>query len=84
MKQAKLILSRQKATIAIIDLDYFKQINDKFGHDIGDLVLIKFAQAAKDTLTNTDLFGRYGGEEWLFVLSTTDENIIKNYLKSLI
>ncbi|ASM52004.1 hypothetical protein PESP_b0445 [Pseudoalteromonas espejiana DSM 9414] len=83
MKQAKLILNRQKATIAIIDLDYFKQINDKFGHDIGDLVLIKFAQAAKDALTNADLFGRYGGEEWLFVLNTTDENIIKKLFEKL-
>jgi len=72
MQKANELLTDRAVSIAIVDLDYFKNINDKFGHDVGDLVLIKFAQAAKDSLSNNDIFGRYGGEEWLFVLNTQD------------
>ena len=72
MQKANEFLTDRAVSIAIVDLDYFKNINDKFGHDVGDLVLIKFAQAAKDSLSNNDIFGRYGGEEWLFVLNTQD------------
>lgn len=55
-------------SIAIIDLDHFKQINDNFGHHVGDLVLKVFAKACKAELRAQDYFGRYGGEEWLLVL----------------
>ena len=54
--------------LAIIDLDFFKRINDSYGHDIGDKVLIKFFKNAKNTLRSVDRIGRYGGEEWLVVL----------------
>ena len=83
MKKAKVILSHQKATIAIVDLDHFKNINDEFGHDVGDLVLTKFAQAARDTLSHSDQFGRYGGEEWIFVLNTLDSQEINNTFENL-
>lgn len=55
--------------IGLIDLDYFKKINDSYGHDVGDEVLIAFAKACQDSLREQDYFGRYGGEEWLVVLN---------------
>ncbi|WOI36171.1 tetratricopeptide repeat-containing diguanylate cyclase [Alteromonas sp. CI.11.F.A3] len=83
LKTAEAKLAQQDMAIAIVDLDYFKKINDEYGHDVGDLVLIAFANAAKDTLSNDDEFGRYGGEEWLFVLHSTDEKVIKNTFEKL-
>ncbi|MEL0640717.1 tetratricopeptide repeat-containing diguanylate cyclase [Pseudoalteromonas aliena] len=83
MQIADNLLANKPASIAIVDLDYFKNINDKFGHDTGDLVLIKFAQAAKNTLSENDTFGRYGGEEWLFVLNTLDKQEITNTFENL-
>ncbi|WP_416188718.1 tetratricopeptide repeat-containing diguanylate cyclase [Pseudoalteromonas carrageenovora] len=83
MQIADNLLANKPASIAIVDLDYFKNINDKFGHDTGDLVLIKFAQAAKDTLSENDTFGRYGGEEWLFVLNTLDKQKINDTFENL-
>ncbi|MEW4365603.1 diguanylate cyclase [Aliikangiella maris] len=52
----------------ILDLDFFKKINDSFGHDIGDYVLIKFAKAVTSVIREVDYFGRIGGEEWLLIL----------------
>jgi diguanylate cyclase (GGDEF)-like protein len=69
-------INQQEVTIAIVDLDYFKKINDNCGHDVGDLVLIAFAKAASKTLRENDKFGRYGGEEWLFILNTTNKSTI--------
>ncbi|MBQ4857762.1 tetratricopeptide repeat-containing diguanylate cyclase [Pseudoalteromonas sp. MMG007] len=83
MQIADNLLANKPASIAIVDLDYFKNINDQFGHDTGDLVLIKFAQAAKNTLGENDTFGRYGGEEWLFVLDTLDKQEISNTFENL-
>ena len=73
---AERILKNQASTIALVDLDYFKKINDSYGHDIGDLVLIAFANAAKESLVGNGEFGRYGGEEWLFILNTTNNTKI--------
>ncbi|MEO9508067.1 MAG: GGDEF domain-containing protein, partial [Nonlabens ulvanivorans] len=70
-------------TIALVDLDHFKRINDSFGHDIGDLFLIAFSKAAKKALREDDNFGRYGGEEWLFILNTTSRATIKNIYERL-
>lgn len=58
-------------TIALLDLDHFKQINDKFGHQIGDDVLRAFGKLAVKTFRSTDILGRIGGEEFLFAFPHT-------------
>ena len=83
MRAAEAKLDEGKMTIAIVDLDYFKKINDQFGHDVGDLVLISFAKAAKETLSGDHQFGRYGGEEWLFALNSVDELAIRDIFDQL-
>lgn len=57
--------------IAMIDLDRFKMVNDTYGHAAGDAVLRAFADAVHDTMRATDVFGRYGGEEFLLILVGT-------------
>ncbi|MEP0174850.1 MAG: tetratricopeptide repeat-containing diguanylate cyclase [Paraglaciecola sp.] len=76
-------VQKQGLTIAIVDLDFFKKINDQFGHDVGDLVLVAFADAAQKTLRKHDKFGRYGGEEWLFVLNTTNISAVQDIFTRL-
>ncbi len=66
-----LSLSQQAATpfsLVMIDLDYFKRINDDYGHDMGDQVLREFSRMARDVLRGSDLAGRYGGEEFCLSL----------------
>jgi diguanylate cyclase (GGDEF)-like protein len=58
---------------AMLDLDFFKSVNDTYGHTAGDLVLIKTAEVIRRTIRSYDLLGRYGGEE--FVLLITDLDI---------
>lgn len=58
--------------IAIVDLDNFKKLNDSFGHEAGDEALKNFALACSSSLRQQDGYGRYGGEEWLLVLSDID------------
>jgi diguanylate cyclase (GGDEF)-like protein len=69
--------SHADLSIGIIDLDFFKKVNDTYGHDVGDEVLKSFAMACKMVMRKDDKFGRYGGEEWLFVLPETNKNNIK-------
>lgn len=69
--------NRTPLTIAIIDLDFFKTINDNYGHDVGDEVLKVFADAINQSIRNQDQFGRYGGEEWLLVLTNTPVNDVQ-------
>lgn len=59
-------------TLAMADLDYFKEINDRYGHLAGDTLLKAISQAASEGLRSTDWIGRYGGEEFLVVLPETD------------
>jgi diguanylate cyclase (GGDEF)-like protein len=58
-------------SIAFIDIDRFKSVNDTFGHEVGDAVLHLVAQAIRGSLRSTDAVGRYGGEEFLVVLPET-------------
>jgi diguanylate cyclase (GGDEF)-like protein len=55
-------------SIALIDLDWFKRINDAYGHPTGDEVLRTFAITVFANIRNIDRFGRYGGEEFLLIL----------------
>jgi diguanylate cyclase (GGDEF)-like protein len=59
-------------TLAMADLDYFKEVNDRYGHLAGDTLLKAISQAASEGLRSTDWIGRYGGEEFLVVLPETD------------
>jgi len=63
---------RAPVTIGICDLDHFKQVNDSFGHAIGDEVLRTTAELMKAALRQTDFIGRYGGEEFCLVFPNTE------------
>ena len=63
----------QPAAVLLIDLDHFKQINDTFGHAIGDRVLQVFAETATTSVTSFDLVGRLGGEEFAALLYDCDK-----------
>ena len=64
------LCKRQMAgfSIGIIDLDYFKLVNDTYGHGVGDEVLRNFASEAKRVLRETDVIARWGGEEFLVMM----------------
>jgi diguanylate cyclase (GGDEF)-like protein len=70
-------------SIALIDLDWFKRINDTYGHPTGDEVLRTFAITVFANIRNIDRFGRYGGEEFLLVLPDTPANTAARLLDRL-
>lgn len=63
--------ARMRYALILLDLDFFKRINDEYGHDHGDAVLVEVAQRIKARLRQTDLAVRWGGEEFLILLTET-------------
>ena len=59
-------------SVIMFDIDHFKQINDNFGHPIGDIVLVSIADITRKLLRNTDIAGRWGGEEFMVICPNTD------------
>lgn len=64
----------QPLQLAIIDLDFFKQVNDTHGHHVGDMVLVSFANYLRECLRADDLIIRYGGEEFVVVFINTPQD----------
>src|SRR5262249_30844758 len=63
---------KHSLSFVMLDVDYFKQINDRYGHLIGDRVLIEVAAVMKKTMRAADIIGRYGGEEFTLLLPETN------------
>ncbi len=61
----------KELTIAMVDIDRFKEVNDQFGHKMGDIVLSEFADMIKTRLRDADIIGRYGGDEFLIIFTDT-------------
>ncbi|WP_024955840.1 sensor domain-containing diguanylate cyclase [Sulfurospirillum arcachonense] len=73
--------------ILMYDIDHFKSVNDTYGHDIGDEVLIDMTKVIQKSLREIDLLGRYGGEEFIIILPNTtlnDANIIAQRMRRCI
>ena len=60
-------------SLVLFDLDNFKQVNDTYGHHTGDEVLKVFSSLVRQTVRKTDIFGRWGGEEFMLICPETDE-----------
>lgn len=83
----ELIKDNRPLTLAIIDIDHFKKVNDTYGHDIGDEVLITFSDFMINNIRGDDFFGRIGGEEFSLVIQSKDSDttiMIINRLRELI
>lgn len=61
-----------KISLIMLDIDYFKNINDTYGHEVGDKVLIKLTEIVQGNLRKNDIFARWGGEEFMILLPRTD------------
>lgn len=60
--------------VIILDIDYFKLVNDNFGHNIGDSVLVKISELLKNTIRESDILGRWGGEEFILIIPETNKD----------
>lgn len=81
----RLTLRQQTPTVVVmIDLDHFKEVNDKFGHVSGDKVLISLGQLLLQSVRDTDYVGRYGGEEFMVVFTNADHKIIENKINKIL
>jgi diguanylate cyclase (GGDEF)-like protein/PAS domain S-box-containing protein len=61
----------EECSLILVDIDYFKMINDEYGHIVGDKVLVEFAELLKNAIRKDDIVGRWGGEEFLIILPHT-------------
>ncbi|MDZ7818176.1 MAG: GGDEF domain-containing protein [Aliarcobacter sp.] len=74
-------------TLAIVDIDFFKNINDTYGHTIGDIILKEFSNILLKNIRETDYVGRWGGEEFLLIFPQTQDksaHIIAENLRKII
>lgn len=70
-------------SILLIDIDHFKNINDSFGHDIGDLAIKLVSQSLKQFIREVDVVARYGGEEFVILLPQTEASMAKEMAERL-
>lgn len=70
------VLNLKNYAVAMLDLDKFKYINDTYGHQAGDLVLVEVSKIFKNSIRDNDMLIRYGGEEFLLLINLRDKNFL--------
>lgn len=73
----------QPLSFAMVDIDFFKKINDNYGHPVGDKVILALSLFLKQRLRSTDSIGRYGGEEFAVILPNTDAEAALNVMNNI-
>jgi polar amino acid transport system substrate-binding protein len=63
---------KEPSGIILYDIDHFKQVNDTYGHQVGDSVLVELSQLVSNNIRQTDFFARWGGEEFLIICKNAD------------
>lgn len=76
-------INNTKLALAILDIDYFKDVNDRFGHDVGDLFLIEFVQVIQKYSRKNDILIRWGGEEFILILDLDSSKDLEKILENL-
>lgn len=64
---------KNSLSVIIIDIDFFKKVNDIYGHQVGDIILVELSGILKAHIRSTDLAGRFGGEEFMLILPQTNQ-----------
>lgn len=82
-KVARQMRRRRSYSLVLIDLDHFKQVNDRFGHAVGDQLLILFSDHLQRRVRSGDVAARFGGEEFMLFLPDTDESQARDVAERL-
>lgn len=64
----------QPLSLILVDIDHFKSVNDTYGHQVGDMVLSQTTKIISQNLRKSDIFGRWGGEEFVVICPQTNKN----------
>lgn len=84
LEQEMLSGRKYKSALCIIDIDNFKSVNDTFGHEVGDEIIILLAEKIKESMRKTDFIGRLGGDEiFIYLADIPERKIIENRLQKL-
>ncbi len=70
-------------TVAMVDIDKFKRFNDTYGHDVGDKVIVEVSRSMKSDTRESDMCGRWGGEEFLLVLTNTSQEMAAAFVERM-
>lgn len=82
-KNKRLESVRNGYGVFVIDIDYFKRVNDQYGHDSGDIVLEEFGKKLMDQVREDDIVARIGGEEFIIILKNTDAKYLAELAEKL-
>ena len=74
---------KNEASLLFIDIDYFKQVNDRFSHEAGDRILVEFSAALREVFGDGSYISRYGGDEFVVLVRSADKNTVNRQLELL-
>jgi diguanylate cyclase (GGDEF)-like protein len=69
--------------VMMLDVDWFKMVNDTYGHDVGDVVIVEIGKLLRDSIGKNDLAIRYGGEEFVIILQNSTDEYAMNIAKKI-